>query len=82
MTFLVQINNAGYLNNDETPETAVTTLQTNYYGVKNVTKAVLPILRPSAAGARVIIVSSALGQLEVCSLSVSSPLLSPSVFFL
>jgi len=64
----VQINNAGILDNDETSEIVVATLQTNYYGVKNVTKAVLPILRPSPAGARVIMASSALGQLHVCSL--------------
>jgi hypothetical protein len=62
----VQINNAGVLNNNETLETATVTLQTNYYGVKNVTKALLSVLRP---GARVVMVSSGLGQLKVCFLS-------------
>ncbi|KAG0585686.1 hypothetical protein M758_2G028900 [Ceratodon purpureus] len=61
----ILINNAGVLfNENETVETDITTLQTNYYGVKNVTKAVLPVLRSSPAGARVIMVSSALGQLH------------------
>jgi carbonyl reductase 1 len=62
----VQINNAGVsFSGNDSVETDITTLQTNYYGVKNVTKAVLPILRPSPAGARVIMVSSELGQLHV-----------------
>lgn len=61
----ILINNAGVLfNENESVETDITTLQTNYYGLKNVTKAVLPILRPSPAGARVIMVSSGLGQLH------------------
>jgi len=37
---------------------------TNYYGVKRVTKAILPLLRPSPAGARIIMVSSSLGFLK------------------
>ena len=62
----MQINNAGVLFiENESVEADITTLQTNYYGLKNVTKAVLPILRPSPAGARVIMVSSEMGQLHV-----------------
>ncbi|KAJ7561560.1 hypothetical protein O6H91_03G033200 [Diphasiastrum complanatum] len=38
-------------------------LDTNYYGVKNLTHALLPLFRPSAAGSRVINVSSMAGQL-------------------
>ena len=49
----------------ETEENANMTIQTNYYGVKNVTKAVLPHLRHSTAGARVVMVSSGLGALRV-----------------
>lgn len=61
----ILINNAGVsFSGNDSVETDITTLQTNYYGVKNVTKAVLPILRPSSAGARVIMVSSELGQLH------------------
>jgi len=58
----ILINNAGVLYNEETLETITTTLETNYYGVKKVTKAVLPILRP---GARIIMASSGLGQLRL-----------------
>ncbi|KAJ7562231.1 hypothetical protein O6H91_03G060100 [Diphasiastrum complanatum] len=38
-------------------------LNTNYYGVKNLTHALLPLFRPSAAGSRVVNVSSMAGQL-------------------
>lgn len=72
LSFL-QINNAGVLyKENESLEDITTTLQTNYYGVKYVTKAMLPVLRQSPAGARVIIVSSKLGQLNVCYLSYPS----------
>lgn len=61
----ILINNAGVLyKENESLEDITTTLQTNYYGVKYVTKAMLPVLRQSPAGARVIIVSSKLGQLN------------------
>ncbi|KAJ7562222.1 hypothetical protein O6H91_03G059800 [Diphasiastrum complanatum] len=40
-------------------------LDTNYYGVKNLTHTLLPLFRPSAAGSRVVNVSSMAGQLAV-----------------
>lgn len=61
-----QINNAGVYSRPDTEENINLNLQTNYYGVKNVTKAILPLLRHSAAGARLIMVSSSLGALRVC----------------
>ncbi|KAG0568932.1 hypothetical protein KC19_6G052600 [Ceratodon purpureus] len=56
-----QVNNAGIAR----AETEEELFDTNYYGVKRVTKAILPLLRPSPAGARVINVSSSLGELKV-----------------
>ncbi|CAK9857547.1 unnamed protein product [Sphagnum jensenii] len=63
----ILINNAGIANpdNDVTFETVKPVLDTNYFGVKNVTKALLPLLRDDTpGGARVIVVASILGQLE------------------
>ena len=68
-----QVNNAGVYLKPDTEENVNTVIQTNYYGVKNVTKAVLPLLRHSTAGARLVMVSSGLGSLRVrllCQLSI------------
>jgi carbonyl reductase 1 len=56
-----QVNNAGISRG----ETDADVFDTNYYGVKRVTTAILPLLRPSSAGARIINVSSSLGELKV-----------------
>jgi carbonyl reductase 1 len=56
-----QVNNAGISRG----ETDADVFDTNYYGVKRVTAAILPLLRPSPAGARIINVSSGLGGLRV-----------------
>lgn len=48
--------------NDENVELVV---QTNYFGVKRVTEALIPVLRHSPAGARVVIVGSRSGLLRV-----------------
>ncbi|KAG0588033.1 hypothetical protein KC19_2G210200 [Ceratodon purpureus] len=56
----ILVNNAA-ISRAETEEKIV---DTNYYGVKRVTKAILPLLRPSPAGARVINVTSDLGALK------------------
>jgi carbonyl reductase 1 len=45
-------------------ENAEAIIGTNYYGLTNVTEAVLPLLRPSPAGARIVNVSSRLGLYE------------------
>ncbi len=72
----LQINNAGIANADKdvTFETAKAVLDTNYFGVKNVTKALLPLLRDDTpGGARVIVVGSTVGQLKVMSLDIPTP---------
>jgi carbonyl reductase 1 len=57
----ILVNNAGISRG----ETDADVFDTNYYGVKRVTTAILPLLRPSSAGARIINVSSSLGELKV-----------------
>ncbi len=72
----LQINNAGIANADKhlTFETVKPVLDTNYFGVKDVTKALLPLLRDDTpGGARVIVVASRLGQLKVMSLGIPTP---------
>ncbi|KAH9574525.1 hypothetical protein CY35_01G062900 [Sphagnum magellanicum] len=63
----ILINNAGIASADKdvTFETVKLVLDTNYFGVKNVTKALLPLLHDDTpGGARVIVVASRLGQLK------------------
>jgi hypothetical protein len=69
-----QVNNAGVGGISNEVELSVTTLDTNYFGVKNVTKALLPLLRDSPAGPRIVNVSSMVGALEVIHQPYSSPL--------
>ncbi|CAM6128298.1 unnamed protein product [Calypogeia fissa] len=54
----ILVNNAGVSTNTITYQDAEDVIGTNYYGVKNVTESLLPLLRPSPAGARIINVSS------------------------
>ncbi|CAN5971918.1 unnamed protein product [Sphagnum jensenii] len=64
----ILINNAGILliGKDTTFETVKPVFDTNYFGVKNVTKALLPLLRDDTpGGARVIVVASRAGQLKI-----------------
>lgn len=69
----LQVNNAGVHFYSENHDGAVETLETNYYGVKRVTKALLPLMRESWNGARIINVSSqaALLQVQHCCLTCS-----------
>lgn len=63
----LQINNAGANYNcgsENSVEHAEQVIQTNYYGTKNVTQAMVPIMRHSDAGARIVNVSSKLGKLH------------------
>ncbi len=65
---LLQINNAGIVDysNEANLEIAKSILATNYFAVKNVTKALFPLLRDDTpGGARVIVVASRLRQLKV-----------------
>ncbi|KAF5731011.1 short-chain dehydrogenase/reductase family protein [Tripterygium wilfordii] len=67
MVVYLQVNNAGVnynLGSDNSVEFAQKVVATNYYGTKNVTKAMIPLMRPSAAGSRIVSVSSRLGRLH------------------
>ncbi|KAI5059057.1 hypothetical protein GOP47_0025376 [Adiantum capillus-veneris] len=59
----ILINNAGIIDYEPGLASAQKVLDTNYKGVKDVTRQMLPLLRPSDGGARVVNVSSRLGQL-------------------
>jgi carbonyl reductase 1 len=61
------VNNAGVnynMGSDNSVENAKNVVDTNYYGIKNVTEALIPLMRPSAVGARIVNVSSRLGRLN------------------
>ncbi|KAJ8752682.1 hypothetical protein K2173_005571 [Erythroxylum novogranatense] len=63
----ILVNNAGVnynLGSDNSVEFAQSVIDTNYYGTKNVTKAMIPLMRASAAGGRIVNVSSRLGKLN------------------
>lgn len=63
----VLINNAGVSYNtgsENSVEFAKKVINTNYVGTKNMIKAVIPLMRPSAEGARIVLVSSRLGRLN------------------
>ncbi|KAK9072348.1 hypothetical protein SSX86_008782 [Deinandra increscens subsp. villosa] len=63
----ILINNAGVNHNvgsDNSVEAAETVINTNYYGTKKMIKAAIPLMRPSAQGARIVTVSSRLGRLN------------------
>lgn len=59
------MNNAGANMFELTHEGTVLVMETNYYGVKKVIKGLLPILRASPAGARIVNVSSRAGRMRV-----------------
>ncbi|GLU20825.1 hypothetical protein SLE2022_370060 [Rubroshorea leprosula] len=63
----ILVNNAGVnynLGADNSVEFAKQTIDTNYYGTKNMIKAMIPLMRSSATGARIVNVSSRLGKLS------------------
>ena len=59
------VNNAAITDDEPSFANAQKVLRTNYVAVKDVTQQLLPLLKGSAAGARIVNVSSMLGQLEV-----------------
>lgn len=63
----LQVNNAGVnfnLGSDNSVENAHKVIETNYYGIKNMIEATLPLMKPSLVGARIVNVSSRLGRLN------------------
>ncbi|XP_015888560.2 (+)-neomenthol dehydrogenase [Ziziphus jujuba] len=63
----ILINNAAVnfnIGNENSVEHARTVIETNYYGTKNMIKAMIPLMKPSAAGSRIVSVSSRLGRIH------------------
>ncbi|XP_058226523.1 uncharacterized protein LOC131335268 [Rhododendron vialii] len=63
----ILVNNAGVnfnLGADNCLEFAEDVIHTNYFGTKNVIQAMIPLMRPSTSGARIVNVSSRLGRLN------------------
>ncbi|GER32447.1 NAD(P)-binding Rossmann-fold superfamily protein [Striga asiatica] len=63
----ILVNNAGVNFNtgsDNSIEFAEKVVATNFYGTKNMIKAMIPLMRPSHSGARIVNVSSRLGRLN------------------
>ena len=64
---LIQVNNAGVNFNhgsDNHLECAEQIIHTNYFGTKNIIQAMIPLMRPSSSGARIVNVSSRLGRIN------------------
>ncbi|XP_042949190.1 (+)-neomenthol dehydrogenase isoform X2 [Carya illinoinensis] len=63
----ILVNNAGVnfnLGCDNSVEYAQKVVETNYLGTKNMIQAMIPLMKPSTSGARIINVSSRLGRLN------------------
>ncbi|XP_050226126.1 uncharacterized protein LOC126675516 [Mercurialis annua] len=63
----VLVNNAGVnhnLGDDNSVEFARMVIDINYYGTRNVIKAMIPLMKHSAAGVRIVNVSSRLGRIN------------------
>ncbi|XP_042060753.1 carbonyl reductase [NADPH] 1-like [Salvia splendens] len=63
----ILVNNAGVnfnFGSDNSVEHAEKVIATNYYGTKNMIKAMVPLMRHSTSGARIVNVSSRLGRLN------------------
>ncbi|RAL50002.1 hypothetical protein DM860_016778 [Cuscuta australis] len=63
----ILINNAGVNFNfgkENSVENAEIVIKTNYYGTKNMIKTMIPLMRPSSAGGRIVSVTSRLGRLH------------------
>ncbi|KAL2347664.1 hypothetical protein Fmac_001664 [Flemingia macrophylla] len=63
----ILVNNAGVnfnLGSDNSVENARKVIETNYYGTKSMTEAIIPLMKSSLVGARIVNVSSRLGRLN------------------
>lgn len=63
----ILVNNAAVFFTDHSYQNAVQTLRTNYQGTMDVIEKLLPLFRPSRAGARIVTISSWAGRLHVSS---------------
>ena len=64
---ILQVNNAGVnfnLGFDNSVKYAQKVVATNYFGTKNMIQAMIPLMKPSTTGARIVSVSSRLGRLN------------------
>lgn len=61
----ILVNNAAVFYTDHSYQNAVQTVRTNYQGTMDVIEKLLPLFRPSRAGARIITISSWAGRLLV-----------------
>ncbi|CAI7847156.1 unnamed protein product [Closterium sp. NIES-54] len=77
----VLVNNAGmaYKGNTFGAEEAKNTIDTNYRGTRAVCEALLPLLRPSKAGARIVNVGSSAGKLRIVSSALKARFTSPTL---
>ncbi|KAL9256917.1 Short-chain dehydrogenase/reductase 2b-like protein [Drosera capensis] len=63
----ILINNAGVnynVGSENSVEHAEQVINTNYYGTKRIIEAMIPLMKPSPSGARIVNVSSRLGRLN------------------
>lgn len=63
----ILVNNAGVnynVGSENSVELAEQVITTNYIGTKNITEAMIPLMKPSPSGARIVNVSSRLGRLN------------------
>ncbi|XP_068665235.1 uncharacterized protein [Aristolochia californica] len=63
----ILVNNAGVnfnVGSENSAEFAEEVIATNYFGTKRMTESMMPLMKPSASGARVVNVSSRLGRLN------------------
>ncbi|CAJ1937639.1 unnamed protein product [Sphenostylis stenocarpa] len=63
----ILVNNAGVnfnFGNDNSVENAKLVIETNYYGTKRIIQAMIPLMKASSAGGRIVNVSSRLGRLN------------------
>ncbi|KAL5724505.1 alcohol dehydrogenase [Ranunculus cassubicifolius] len=63
----ILVNNAGVnfnIGSENSTEYAETVIETNYYGTKRMIEAMIPLMKPSPCGSRIVNVSSRLGKLN------------------
>ncbi|KAF3441395.1 hypothetical protein FNV43_RR15309 [Rhamnella rubrinervis] len=63
----ILVNNAAVnfnIGNDNSVEHARMVIETNYFGIKNMIQAMVPLMKPSSAGSRIVSVSSRLGRIH------------------